>query len=374
MPSLRRWEKQIHAQGIDVYSLRLIPLLARKLADAKLNHPGCPRFEGIYQLSRLRNARLREMFRGIVELFRTAGIETLALKGVVLGQIYYRDPAVRYMEDVDILVPFSKVRAAVEVLYQSGWKNKWPDLFSDLNLSLRHAAEFKNAESEKFDLHWHLLPEASAPDHDLPFWTDAFSSEIAGAETLRLSPTDQLFHILAHSLQYSRVPRIAWVMDTATVLQASEIDWQRLAELATVFEVTWRVRTALVYLKERFALPIPADSIEMLEARPVSRRERWTHSARTGGQPRGIDVLSLFWSRYLAMTAAARLRKSPPLRFLPYCAAYWKMLGLSPGQITSQALGLLSRRRKVQSAAERNLEALLNSSGNPSAPGEEPGA
>ena len=66
-----------------------------------------------------------ELFR-ILEMLRSAGIDTVVVKGPVLSFRAYGDSAIRRYADVDMLVRHAEVARVVEVLTNEGYQSKVP--------------------------------------------------------------------------------------------------------------------------------------------------------------------------------------------------------------------------------------------------------
>ena len=63
-----------------------------------------------------------ELLRSVVAQLREAGIPSLMLKGAALSLAFYRDPGLRPMRDVDLLVPKERSADAARKLVELGFK------------------------------------------------------------------------------------------------------------------------------------------------------------------------------------------------------------------------------------------------------------
>ena len=72
--------------------------------------------------SRLRHARVSALSREIVRSLRTAGLDTLVLKGGHTAHAYFPDPATRPSSDLDLLVRSDEAGDAQAVLDSAGFK------------------------------------------------------------------------------------------------------------------------------------------------------------------------------------------------------------------------------------------------------------
>src|SRR5450759_418927 len=96
------------------------PLLHRALqsngALGRLPNPIRTRLEEERRATALDNLRNYGEFRRIARALRERGIPVIALKGLHLAELVYRDISLRPMSDLDILVPHSQVKHAVATL------------------------------------------------------------------------------------------------------------------------------------------------------------------------------------------------------------------------------------------------------------------
>lgn len=279
------WKTHTDHGRVDSGSQRVMPLVARNLADS---HVDDAFFHAIRLLhrktwasNRLRLARLGEVLHALGD----AGIDTLVLKGAALVTRAYPDPALRPMDDVDVLVPSAQAPAAIALLRQTGWT---PATRSpEASLRVNHAHGFEHGADHRLDLHWHVLWECCGDGADADFWRDAVAIEVAGVPTRALDPTSQLLHVCVHGARWSAAPGLHWAADAAMILRAwgAEIDWARLTAQARGRRVTLPMRDALTFLAEALALPIPAHVIADLGSAPVSMLERVDYAVKL--RPRG---------------------------------------------------------------------------------------
>jgi hypothetical protein len=156
-----------------------------------------------------------------LRLFEAASIPTLVLKGLALGASVYADAGLRLFSDLDLLVRREDVFRAVEVLKRHGFGALPGEPASPSDLRAAHAHTFRppKRHDPPLDLHWHVLASARGDDDDLPFWSRATPVRVGAASTLMLGPEDQLMHVLAHGVRWTRTPHVRWVADAALVLR-----------------------------------------------------------------------------------------------------------------------------------------------------------
>src|SRR6185436_3280834 len=82
----------------------LSPLLYRALIENGVPESEIPELRATYQATRARNQTLLGIARKMAEQFQDAGISFMFIKGSAMLAGHYRDPGVRVISDVDLLV------------------------------------------------------------------------------------------------------------------------------------------------------------------------------------------------------------------------------------------------------------------------------
>ncbi len=204
---------------------------------------------------------------------------------------YYRNDAVRPMSDLDIAVQPRDTQAAIAALLRMGWTRI--GTADDEDLRYRHSMQFLDPAKREIDLHWHLLREACSESATALFWSRAQPLVWAGVATSQLSAEDMLFHTLIHGVRANRMPPLRWVADAMTIIGAAgaDFDWGRLLHLAAMLRLNQRLALGLGYLAERFAAPIPEETLRTLRLRRPSWVERVENSVVLRDADRLFDRL-----------------------------------------------------------------------------------
>ena len=155
-------------------------------------------------------------------------------------------------------------------------------------------------------LYWRLFHEFSDPGRGIEpddLWERPIGLELRGVPARALSPTDELLNVCVGGARPSAWPTVIWVADAIAVVRApdSAIDWERLVCQARSLRATLRVHDALSFLRQELDAPVPADVLDIREAR-TSRREVLAHragSTRLGPLGPTPDTLT----RFLRLTA-----------------------------------------------------------------------
>lgn len=232
-----------------------------------------------YLLTWRENLRLYHCVLPLLEAFERAGIDAVALKGLALIARVYRDPGLRPMADVDVLVPPWEARRAGEVAARLGWAPRYP--LTPAFLRVKHAGPFEHPLGVACDLHWRVFEEAGGGGADDEFRAAAEPVAFQGGHLRVPSPTDQLLHVCGHAARWGEAPAIRWVADAVLILREGSIDWERFVAHAARRRFVLRMRDMLAYLRETLGVGIPPSVEAALHRQPVSGIERIEYRVRS---------------------------------------------------------------------------------------------
>ena len=129
------------------------------------------------------------------------GIPVILLKGVHLAAAVYRQPALRIIGDVDLLVTAADLQRGVAPLSGLGYRSVRSfeaDTRADLAAGL-HLPKLVKPEAANLEMHWSITPFGRpfsiAPDE---LWERAVPISVEGVDALALAPEDLLLHVCMH--------------------------------------------------------------------------------------------------------------------------------------------------------------------------------
>lgn len=246
------WKSRVDIDAIDSGSMRLLPLLYRNLMRIGVNDPLLPRLKGVYRQVWFRNQLIVEHGVRSLRALTNAGIATIVLKGAALVSTVYDEPALRPMEDFDLLVAREQFAHAVEVLLADGWSFHPPLSDPQPHFVFQHAVGFRRDGGGELDLHWSAmgLPLGLAPSSQ--------PLRVGSEETRSLGAADQLLQICAHAtLRNPHIPPIRWAADAWFLLARPSFPWDTLVELARTRRLSLVMHRALEYLHDGLGVPLP---------------------------------------------------------------------------------------------------------------------
>jgi len=296
-------QERLIADELDSLELgirRLLPLFYR---TARQSIAGELRtnLQSLYLQYWAKNQTLLSRLEKVLAWFQAKGVPTLVLKGMALSLLHYDDMAVRPSSDLDILVPEEQVREVLALLRQDGWTTDYALAGAARRSCFYrhiHAIPVTHAEYGELDLHWHVLQTATFRGANRLFWNDSVPLQVNAIATRALNPTDQLLHACVHGFAANVVAPIRWVADAITVLQTSQIDWQRLLSQAKYLHVTAPLGATLSFLRSSFDAAIPAAVIEELMSFPLDRSDRRYFEHLTVLQRNWREDIAYNWERH----------------------------------------------------------------------------
>lgn len=259
------WRDALDLEGpFDAEVFRLLPPLYLRARELGIDDDLMPRLKGVSRYTWLRNLTLLQQAKPAIAALEQAGVPTLVLKGVPLALVTYGSAVARPIADVDVAVPKERLAESIRVLEAAGWTS--PKI-SFGAASVSHAAAYRNERGGEFDLHWHILQETAGSSIETRFWETARPFDLEGIATRMLDPAFALMHTLLHGLRANPVPPVRWVADALTIIRnTADLNWELLVATARAAWVTQRVRLGLAYIAERFAAPVPKESLAALDA------------------------------------------------------------------------------------------------------------
>ena len=280
------WSRRADIDTLDGGSYRMLPLLYHNLHSAGIRHPLMNRLRGIQRYHWCRNQILIAELRGILENFEEVRVPALLLKGAALLHRYYRDPGLRPMADLDILVDPRHLQLAVDTLRRGGWSPMFPsDLegLGGMGEKIRNGTCFTNARGTECDLHWSLLTNGAGLQDWGNIYRRSVPVSVNGRPARILCATDQLLHTCLHGGRYNELHPMRWIGDAIFILreEAGEIDWDLLLGQARELSMVFVLKETILYLRREFGAPIPSGVAVRFENMAPSFRERMEYRYAT---------------------------------------------------------------------------------------------
>lgn len=183
------------------------PLLRKKLAAVPwLDEFGQTWLDEQYQLNGQRLARMQTELQEILALFNRRQIPLLPLKGSVLAPLYYPDPAMRPMADLDVLIRPADFAASARLLVELGYRQetvhwKHTEFCKPDNRRVVSTTGEHPDNPRKLELHLHCRETFGGPTVELTelMWANAAPGTLLGQPALLPRPEALWLHLLVHA-------------------------------------------------------------------------------------------------------------------------------------------------------------------------------
>ena len=338
----QRVRASVACEPLDVPSESLLPLVYQNVARLGDGDSGIEALKDRYVHTWRENLQTYHGVLPLLQAFEQVGIQPVVLKGLALIARFYRDPGLRPMADVDVLVRPTDIERASELAAGLGWHPR--HRLTPAFLRVKHAAPFDHHMGVACDIHWRVFEEAGADETDEDFRDDTELVTFQAARLRVLSPTDQLLHVCGHAGRWNEVPAIRWVPDAVLILREGPIDWQRFVAHTVKRRFILRMRQMLGYLRKTLGVAIPSSVEAELADRPVSALERLEYGVRTR-EHRLLGELPTY------VFNCFRGEPHPLLAFPGYLRDAWGLESLA--EVPGHALGLASQRIRLAMASPR---------------------
>ncbi len=238
------------------------PLLQRALragnALAALPEPVQTRLEEARRATALDNLRNYGQFRQIARALHERKIPLIALKGLQLAELVYRDISLRPMSDLDILLPQAQVEEAIAVLAALDYERE-PSLPNGYDIKLNH-----RRLNILVEVHWTLGTQSehyTPPIEDV--WRSAQAARLGDADALVMSPEFLLLHVCAH-LSYHHLFALDFraLCDIAEIPRAHPaLDWKLVIEQGRRHGWGRGIAAALRLARDHVGAQVPEETL-----------------------------------------------------------------------------------------------------------------
>lgn len=156
----------------------------------------------------------------VCNALQAAGIPSVLTRGMALAEWVYRDPALRPMVDVDVLVPQFARNHVVDALARKG-----------LSLARRLRSQFVyQVSGVTFEIHWSFLtPKRYRGVAEWGRWLDRRVAIPDAPALYRLNASDELIALVLHGFIHHQLDNLQQWMDIAIVSRQDSIDWDYIA-------------------------------------------------------------------------------------------------------------------------------------------------
>lgn len=235
-----------------------------------------------------------------------AEVSWLVVKGPVLAELAYSNPALRPYGDLDIVVAQSHFDTAVTLLEQAGARvidRNWDLIIREKRGQLHMALTAGTVG----DLHWHLVNHAwQRHAMDVPMaalFERARRVELSSGTVHTLDPVDTLLHVSLHAA-LSGGHRLRWLADVARLVTVERPDWDDVVSRARDWGIGPSVGLVLQRARRLAGADVPPDVHDALLSTRLQHAAGWIDERSTPHLRPGEVSAGTIW----AQSIRARLR------------------------------------------------------------------
>jgi hypothetical protein len=223
----------------------VLPALHERLEETGVKPPAevGEFLAAVEEMNAERNARVLDEAVAIAEVLNAIGIEPVALKGAAfLIEGVYPRPGCRYLCDLDLLVPQSRLREAAAALEREGYRPDRSDAMAHFRHHYPQLQRPRGADgsgSAAVELHHSL---GHGPSRKLLSADEVFREsslrEVNGARMRVPAPEHLATHLILHSQLHHRYRDRIWpplraMYDLAMLVRrfGSRLDWEEVRRL-----------------------------------------------------------------------------------------------------------------------------------------------
>ncbi|CUV66028.1 hypothetical protein BN3087_560023 [Sulfurovum sp. enrichment culture clone C5] len=221
-----------------------------------------------FKQSTFRNMALMAEFKRITNAFMEKGIPVIGLKGLHLVSNIYPHIGLRFMRDLDILVPLDKMKVAYDCTTKLGYQ--CDKVITKQDFSAPHHHLYQQFHPDKniiLELHRSLTEEKNIDMDKL--WENAKDKD----NGFYFDTEDLLLHLCIH-ISYNDLFKIdiRHYLDINLILQNRTIDWEQFLNRVENTELTRGVLLVFDITSRLFGLRLP-NEVESIIVRNKSHEE-----------------------------------------------------------------------------------------------------
>ena len=241
-----------------------------------------------------------ELFR-LLDRFVSEEIAAVVVKGPVLSQRAYGDPAIRTYGDLDLLVRQRDIRRATELMIAAGYEAIVPLVAIDAGKIpgqyLFHSSDSQLLVELHNDRTLRYFPRSLPLEK---FFARQIRIPLDGRQVPALCVEDELVLICIHGAKHFW-ERLSWIADVAAlVARQSNIDWQLVAASADEIGAERMLHIALRLAKDLLKVPLPeriASAVEKDNVALQLARQILARLPPAGYVPPGLIARAFFRMR-----------------------------------------------------------------------------
>jgi len=259
--------------------------------------------QGYYE-NLARNLTLFQELNKILKALNDHGIEVIVLKGAALLETIYRNPALRPLSDLDILVKRQDLSKAERCLLDLGYSiagiefsRWWAERFAGERLYV------KGTDLPVYvDMHWYITNYVWIYNDRRQanrIWSRAQIVKIAGTNALSLSVEDLILHISIHFAKHLKF-RLIWLRDIGEIIRhyQERIDWKEIVTVSRQLGIEGVMYYTLKHTQELLKVRVPEKVIARFDSAQINTLEKKFFNLHINSNEVEIDNIKLLYQYF----------------------------------------------------------------------------
>lgn len=245
-----------------------------------------------------RNLYLTSELFDVLELLASHQIPAIPLRGPILGQSLYGDPALRPFDDLDILLRRSDVMKAKDLLLDRGYRPNYQLTRTQEEVFLHYQCQYHFSRGDRItclELHWELMPRFFCFSLEADrLWDRLESMSIGNVHVRGFCPEDSLLTLCVHAAKHLWW-KLIWVCDVDRLIEMHRsLDWEQVLERARKSGGTRMLRLGLFLAHDLLGTGLPAALLREVQGdsavRSLAERVRRRLPGGTESHPGALEM------------------------------------------------------------------------------------
>lgn len=255
---------------------RVTPIVYKNLSSIEgdiIDSNTMEMLENICKKQRIDSLRNGAELVAIAKLMEQNNIRAIALKGAMLGEAIYGDISKRLSRDIDILIDYSDIEKAINLLLNLGYSSE--DLANDRSekqlrnlINKSHHFEFRNNKERVLELHW-CYDSGFGKVNFEKLWDERRIELFSGQNINLLSSEEEFLYLMFHGAKHGWA-RIKWLCDISELFRKNSLDWNQIIKMAKKKKITDILKQSALLSKYIHGVEIP----ELIEKTVFKKDEK----------------------------------------------------------------------------------------------------
>jgi hypothetical protein len=220
-------------------------------------------FQKSYHQNAACNLRKFHELGQILECLNKSRLPVVILKGAFLASCVYSNPALRSMQDLDILIQRQSIPAAIDKLIKIGYHLAIPPWVNSIGF---HVVLATPEISSRLEIHWDLTtPNEHYKIPSDALWASTIPIEIENQQALALCPEHLIIHLCQHTaINHLFMQGLRPLIDIDRTVRRyrDDLGWKKIISLSSAWGLQKAVALTLFLCRQYLDTPSPEPVLE----------------------------------------------------------------------------------------------------------------